>query len=63
MDKRDAQYLFLISFRDYIKNGYSKEILEDLKTYFPEDYETLVKAFKSLETNQKFVALLHASPV
>ncbi len=62
MDNIDAQYLFLLDVRSYVNAGKGKEILRDLKTYFPEEYDRLLADLKVVETDKKLAALLHASP-
>ena len=63
MDKYDAQYLFLLNFVDYIKNNHGTEILRDLKKYFPDQYDTLLKNLRMVEADKQLAALLHAGPV
>lgn len=61
MDKVDAQYLFLLDFCDYIKGGKGKEILSDLKNFFPTEYERLLKDIRLSENNKELAVLLRAS--
>lgn len=63
MDKLDAQYLFLLDFVDYLKNDSGTEILRDLKSYFPTEYDKLLKNLRMVEADKKLAALLHAGPM
>lgn len=58
MGQYEAQYMFLMDFRDYIRSGKSTEIIDDLRRYFPDEYEVFMKAANKEEHSKQIAALL-----
>lgn len=61
MGQYEAQYMFLMDLRDYIRSGKSTEIIDDLRRYFPDEYETFMRAVTKEEKSTQVAALLRAS--
>lgn len=56
----ESQYFLLNDVRDHIKQGYCKDLLRDLKTYYPEEFETLCKDLRVIETEKRLAVLLRS---
>lgn len=54
----EQQYFLLIDVRDHIQQGYCKDLLRDLKTYYPEEFEILCKDIRLIEQEKRVASLL-----
>lgn len=56
----EQQYFLLNDIRDHIKQGYCKNLLRDLKAFYPDEFETLCKDLWVIETEKRVAALLRS---